>query len=188
MIDVERRCIYIHQRKTAGSSIISAFGLTPKQEAWHRFNDGVTGEAWKRRSEEDKRYFVFSSVRNPFDRLISAWRYLPETRERPLLDVLLDPPRKGHAYRHLTRPQVALLRDPESGALVTDDLIRFETRQTDFDRVCARIGLAPRPLPHLGAGQRDGDWRGYFDARTRALAEAMFGEDLATFGYRFEIG
>ena len=188
MIDVERRCIYIHQRKTAGSSIISAFGLTPQQQAWHRFNDGVAGDAWKQRSDQERGYFVFSSVRNPFDRLISAWLYLPETRDRPLLDVLLDPPRKGHAHRHLTRPQVALLRDPESGSLVTDDLIRFETRQADFDRICMRVGLPPRPLPHLGAGKRNRDWRGYFDARTRALAEALFHEDLATFGYRFGTG
>jgi hypothetical protein len=185
MIDHAHRCIFIHQRKAAGCSIISSFGLTPADQAWHRCNDGVLDKSWRRRTAEERRYFVFSAVRNPFDRLVSAWRYLESTKRRTLLEVLMDPPREGHDFRHLTRPQVALLRDPETGRLVTDDLIRYERLDEDFARIRETLGLAQAPLPALNRGERQRDYHFYFDDRTRALAAELFREDLDAFGYAY---
>jgi len=184
MIDHDRRAIFIHQRKAAGMSIMAALGFTAEDPDFHRFNDGVLSAEWHDRTERERAYFVFSAVRNPFDRLISGWKYLEATRDRPLLDALLGPPGESHDYRHLTRPQIAILRG-HSGALVVDDLIRFETLQADFVRICDRIGAQHRPLPHLNASAREPGYRGYFDERTRRLAEAMFADDLAAFGYDF---
>jgi chondroitin 4-sulfotransferase 11 len=182
MIDHRHRIIFIHQRKVAGSSIMTSLGHSPKRPEWHRFNDGVLSPDWAQR---DTSYFVFSAVRNPFDRLISSWKYLKSTCDRTLLDVLRAPPLEGIDYRHLTRPQIAILRDLESGMLVTDDLIRFERLQQDFDRICDRIGRARRPLDHINASNRMAGYRYHFDAETRHLAERMFAEDLSVFGYEF---
>lgn len=186
MIDHEHRCIFIHQRKVAGTSIISSFGFTQNDPGWHKYNDGVLSRDWRDRPAEERRYFVFSAVRNPFDRLISAWRYLKSTRDRPLLDVLLNPPREGHDFRHLTRTQVSLLREQKSRKLITDDLIRYERCQEDFDRVRRRLNLPPFRLPVMNVSNRGPDYRIYFDTQTRALAEEMYMEDLLTFGYRFD--
>jgi hypothetical protein len=185
MIDHDRRVIFIPQRKVAGMSIMAAFGPHPEHPDFHRFNDGVLAADWGRRNERDRGDFVFSAVRNPFDRLISGWKYLKATRERSLLDVLLHPPEEGHDYRHLTRPQIAILRDQSTGALVVDDLIRFEDLQAQFARICDRIGTPRRPLPHLNASTRARSYRNYFDDRTRRMAEEMFADDLAAFGYHF---
>jgi hypothetical protein len=182
MIDHAHRSIFIHQRKAAGMSIMSALGRSPDEPEFHRFNDGVLAPDWGQR---DPRYFVFSAVRNPYDRLVSSWKYLSGTRDRPLLDCLRNPPRDGHDYRHFTRPQLAILRDPQSGRLVTDDLIRFEQMQPDFDRVCDRMGRPRQPLPHLNASKRSRAYRDYFDAETRRLADQIFAEDIAVFGYNF---
>jgi len=187
MIDHGSRCIFIHQRKAAGSSIISAFGFTLADPEWHKYNDGVLSRDWQTRPAEERQYFVFSAVRNPFDRLISAWRYLGSTRDLPLLQVLLDPPSKGHDYRHFSRSQVSLIRDPRSGKLITDDLIRYEQCQQDFDRIRRRLGLTPLKLPIMNVSNRHSDYRVYFDDRTRELAESMFKDDLITFGYRFDL-
>lgn len=185
MLDHRHRCIFIHQRKCAGTSIIRAFGYRPEHPEWHVFNNGVLEPEWLERSTDVQEYFVFSAVRNPFDRAVSGWRYLPETRERSLREVLLDPPLDGHAYRHFTRPQVAILADPATGQLVTHALIRFENLQQDFNAVCAQIGMKATKLPWEGKGKRKRTYREYFDAETRRLAEAMFGEDLERFGYDF---
>ena len=182
MIDHKYRSIFIHQRKTAGMSIISALGHSPDKPEFHRFNDGVLSPDWRQR---DTTFFVFSAVRNPFDRLISSWKYLRSTRDRALLDCLRSPPHEGHDYRHFTRPQIAILRDPESGLLVTDDLIRFERLQNDFDRICDRIGKPRQPLAQLNASKRSRTYRHYFDTETRRLAEQMFVEDIAAFDYEF---
>jgi hypothetical protein len=185
MIDHDRRTIFIHQRKVAGSSIMAAFGIGFENPDSHRFNDGVLSAEWHARNERERAYFVFSAVRNPFDRLISGWKYLEATRDRSLLDVLLTPPREGHDYRHLTRPQVAILRDTSAAALIVDDLIRFESLQAGFDAMCNRIGTPRRLLPHINRSARERGYRHYFDPRTRRIAEEMFAEDLAAFGYDF---
>ncbi len=41
MISHKYRCIFIHQRKTAGSAIITSFGINLEQPEWHTFNEGV---------------------------------------------------------------------------------------------------------------------------------------------------
>jgi hypothetical protein len=185
MIDHASKVIFIHQRKAAGISIMTAWGTDLSQPDTGRYNDGVLSAEWHNRSADETSYFVFSAVRNPFDRLISAWKYLWSTQKRCLLDVLSAPPMEGHDYRHLTRPQIAILRHPVSGKLVVDDLIRYERLQDDFDRICDRVGKPRRALPRLNETTRERDYRSYFDARTRAMAEQRFADDLVQFGYEF---
>lgn len=152
---------------------------------FHRFNDGVLSWDWNERTRRERGYFVYSTVRNPFDRLISAWKFLESTRHRPLIEVLQDLPRHSPDYEHLTRPQIAILRGPGSKTLVADDLIRFESLQRDFDRICDRIGRRRAILPHVNRTERAGDYRQYFDSRTQEIAEDIFAEDFDAFGYSF---
>src|SRR5262245_32769084 len=111
MISHEHRCIFIHQRKCAGSSIITAFGLTTADPEWHLFNNGAGSADWRKRTRNERTYFVFSAVRNPFDRVISGWRYLDALRNLSLREALEHPPRQGHDFRHFTRPQSRILKD-----------------------------------------------------------------------------
>lgn len=181
MISHACRAIYIHQRKCAGTSIIHSFDIRPEMPDWHTYNNGVLEPDWASRPP----YFVFSSVRNPFDRLVSSWKYLESTRHRALEEVLAAPPADGHDYRHFTRPQADILCEPATGRLVVDDLVRFETLQADYDRICARIGKPFLQLPRVNVTERDRAWRPYFTTEARRLAETMFARDLALFDYDF---
>ena len=180
MISHARRCIFVHQRKCAGTSIIRAFGLTPADPDWHFLNDGVLSPEY---GSAPAGYFRFAVVRNPWDRFVSGWKYCPGTRDRTLPEVLANLPQDGHDYRHLTRPQHLTLYDP-SGRLAVDQLLRFETLQQDFDRVCDRIGIPRCVLPQLNRG-RHGAYAYYFTADTRALFLQHFGRDVELFGYTF---
>jgi len=180
MIDHTYRCIFIHQRKTAGMAIIQSFGLTGRDPDWHVFNNGTLSGGWYRRP---KNYFVFAVVRNPFDRAVSSWRYLPEMRRKSLYRALKTCPRDDYSlHSHFTRQQVETLT--EDGRLVTDALIRFENLQADFDAVCDQIGKPRVLLPVVNASRR-GDYLSAFDWKARRLAESVFRDDLATFGYEF---
>ena len=190
MIDHYHRAIFIHQRKVAGMAISQIWGYTKAdiendESDFHRFNDGVLSWNWNARTDAEKNYFIFSAVRNPFDRLISGWKFLEDTRHRPLVDVLENLPRESPGYEHLTRPQIAILREPGAKRLAVNDLIRFESLQRDFDRICERIGRPRAILPHINVSEREFGYRQYFDARTRKLVEEIFAEDLDTFGYAF---
>ncbi|QNM83077.1 hypothetical protein H8M03_01560 [Sphingomonas sabuli] len=181
MISHEYRCIFIHQRKCAGTSIIRAFGIEPPSPDSHYGNDGALG-----RDVQDwpDGYRVFSVVRNPWDRFVSGWKYLPTLRDKSLREVLADLPTEGHDYRHLTRPQSAILFD-DSGRPVFHELLRFETLQADFDRLCDRLGKPRTALPRAKASKHD-DYRTYYDERTRDAVGDLFLQDVVNFDYAFE--
>lgn len=190
MIDHQYKTIFIHQRKVAGMSISRAWGFRLRDvedlgSDFHAYNDGVLSWDWNTRPPHVRSYFVFSAVRNPFDRLISGWKHLESLRHWSLREVLENLPWESPGYEHLTRPQVAILREPSSGELVTDDLIRFESLQSDFDRICERVGRPRIALPAINESERERGYRQYFDTRTRRMAEDLFAEDLEEFGYEF---
>jgi hypothetical protein len=145
----------------------------------------VLTPAWAERPALEQDYFVFSSVRNPFDRLVSSWKYLKSTRGRPLEEVLADPPSEGHDHRHFTRPQAAILRDAQTGNLIVHDLIRFESLHSDYNRINKHLGRRACRLTHVNATRRNRQWRPYFTSTARCLAETMFHEDLELFDYAF---
>ena len=185
MIDHHYRCIFIHQRKAAGSSIISAFADEHPDVDKRRYNGGVLGKDWINRQSPEDGYFVFSAVRNPFDRLVSAWKYLSSLRGLPLEEVLNNLPREGHDYRHITKTQVEMIVSPASGRLIVEDLIRYEQLQSDFDRICGRLGKPKTQLKRVNRSDRDRDYRKYYTPELRALVEVIFKMDLDYFNYDF---
>lgn len=185
MLDLQYRCIFIPQRRAAGTAIIKAFGKTSeigglRNPGWHAYNDGVLSSMWRVHPP----FFVFSAVRNPFDRLVSGWKMLGISRNRSLRDVLENPPVAGYGYQHLVRQQVDTLRS-RRGRLVTHDLVRYESLQADFDRICDRLGKPRVELTDEPPAERANEYRDYFDDRSRALAEKLFADDLRAFGYSF---
>lgn len=180
MISHTYGCIFVHQRKCAGTSIIRAFDLRSREPDWHIMNDGILSPEY---ATAPSGYFRFSVVRNPWDRFVSGWKYCKSTRRRSLRDVLADLPREGHDYRHLTRPQHTILYD-ENMQLAVDYVMRFESLQSDFDKVCDIIGKPRRTLAHHNRGRR-AHYATYFDEECRRTFLLHFGRDVELFGYQY---
>jgi len=183
MISRAYKCIFIHQRKVAGSSIITSFGITTQEPEWHLFNNGTLSDEWARRDKLAPGYTIFTAVRNPWDRFISGWKYLEKYRNRPLAEVLRDLPTEGHDYRHLVRPQLDILVDAD-GKFVADHVLRFETLAADYARLCERIGKKDATLPVLNTIAH-GDYHEYYTPETAAAVGELFKKDIEFFGYRF---
>jgi hypothetical protein len=93
MISRRHRCIFVHQRKCAGTSVKALFeDATGKDRG--RFNNGVLDPEWSRDHPLVRDFHKFTVVRNPWDRFVSGWRYCASTRDRPLIDVLENLPRE----------------------------------------------------------------------------------------------
>lgn len=180
MISYEYKCIFIHQRKCAGISIMDAFGMSHNNPDRHFMNDGVLSREYHDRPN----FFTFSVVRNPWDRFISGWQYCDGTRDRSLRDVLQYLPQFEHDYVHITRLQRDILFN-HTGYLMLDKLMRFENLQEDFDEVCDRIGKARMTLPRLNQGKRRSYQEYFNDPIDRDLFEKHFYQDIDTFDYRF---
>jgi hypothetical protein len=222
------KCLFVHVPKTAGQSVEQFFmdrmgldwdsdraevllGDNPDTtrgtqklahlSAWEYVNDGFI-----ERGEFDS-LFRFSFVRNPFERIVSEYRYRNYFHHRSFRDFVLHKlPQPGwdDKYRHVM-PQFDMLHDPE-GRLMVDFVGRFETLQKDFDKVCHWLGLEDSKLPHrnpsnkksrnlkrkvrnalfLNGEGRKKHWTEFYDQRTLDAVSRLYERDIEAFGYRFE--
>ena len=222
------KCLFVHVPKTAGQSVEQFFmdrmgldwdadrgevllGDNPDTtrgtqklahlSAWEYVNDGFIER------EEFDGLFRFSFVRNPFERIVSEYRYRNYFHHRSFRDFVLHKlPEPGwdDKYRHVM-PQYDMLHDPD-GRLMVDYVGRFETLQRDFDEVCKRLGIENSSLPHrnpsdkksrnlkrkvrnalfLNGEGRKKHWTEFYDQRTLDAVTRLYEKDIEAFGYRFE--
>ena len=134
-------------------------------------------------------YFKFAFVRNPFDRFVSYCAFMLRGGEvfqrqprEAMRHFLFEEPPEQHI---LFQPQVSLLVGEDGKTLLTDMVGRVEDMQGSYDAICARIGIASRPLDRVN-GSQHGDYRRYYDQNLIDGVAARYAQDLDLFDYTFE--
>ncbi len=134
--------------------------------------------------------FKFAIVRNPYDKFVSGWKYLKRTKNKPLKEVLLDPPGKkprNHDWLHLTRTQSEPLTDKE-GKLIVNEVVHFENLMEELNRVIGEKGLKPIQLSKENRTKdRKKDYLDYFDSESKQLLNQRYQADFKNFGYDPEL-
>jgi hypothetical protein len=188
MLSHEHDLVFIHVRKAAGTSIKRSLSA---QNPWYNYlQDGLLDPHWPEFAPYRDRYTVFTVVRDPWDRFVSAWRYLDSTKHRPIEDVLRNLPSpdgdydERHDYRHLARLQTDLFVD-DGGEWVTDRVLRFEHLVEDWTDLFADLGMPAPTLQHWMATERASGYRDFFSREARDLFEAHFARDIDLLGYSF---
>ena len=209
-----RGYVFVHIPKTGGTSLALALesramrddilvGDTPKARRRRRRLDGVRtrGRLWKHSMLADIEglvsaqdldgLFAFTLVRNPWDRLVSYYRWLRAQRfDHEAVRLARDLDFAGFLAHPHTQ---ASLRAAPYGRYMTDargreraDLyIRLERFDEDAAPLFAHLGFR-FDLPRVNASDRDRDWRGYYGNETAKLAGDLCAEDIARFGYGFD--
>lgn len=173
------RWIFVHCPKTAGRSIQAS--LPPDRCAYHAAAaDPHKPAAELRRLVSDlwEEVLVIGSVRNPWDRAVSAWAYQKGTigagdfqdwlwRGAPMLS------------------QWAMLSDGDR--LIVDYVIRYERLQQDFAEVVRLLGARPCELVHENPSRyRSVDYREHYtEERLVRLVAEQYPRDILEFGYTF---
>lgn len=91
MISHKHKSIFVGIHKTGSHSVLHLLN-DPQPE--HRFWQGAFDPDWSSAVDFED-YFKFAIVRNPWDRFISAWRFISATRRLPIDTVLANLPRRG---------------------------------------------------------------------------------------------
>lgn len=178
-------------------------GDTPKaaQRRKRLKNTRTRGRLWKHATLADldglvtpqmlAGLFVFTLVRNPWDRVVSYYHWLRDQN--------FDHPAVTHAqslgfHDFVVHPhtQVSLRSSPArhyvtdaTGAERCDLYMRLEHMAQDAAPLEAHLGFA-LDLPHANRSRRDTDYRAYYAADSRAAVAEACAEDIARFGYTFD--
>jgi hypothetical protein len=223
----EYNCLFVHIPKTAGKSIESFFlsllglGWDQRSSLLLKYNSDPSKGPERLAHLTAQEYvelqyltrpqlesaFSFSFVRNPWDRIVSEYRYRRGYLRCSFKDYLMHEfpePGMSDASRHVLS-QKEFIFDKEGNQLV-DFVGRFENLQSDFEEVCLRAGLEPDILPRakeasgtrltipeglrqllgLYKEPRHRHYSGYYDAESRELVATLYAQDIQAFAYNFQ--
>jgi hypothetical protein len=189
----QKQCIFVHITKSAGTSIAkSLFGELPYHYTARQYRVIFGRKTFNQ-------YFKFAFVRNPWDRLHSAFSYLKNggwnendkmwaEKNIRQLDNLNDfvihwlNRDRLHSHIHFW-PQMDFVAD-NSGRPLIDDLAYFETIEEDYERLAIRIG-AVSPLAHVNASRKV-DYREAYSPDAIEKVGELYASDVQSFGYTFD--
>jgi len=220
IISPSEKYIFIHIPKTAGRTVTAAL-LKCKGQGFCsiRDSDGIDHEILTHSGalqmqgilgNDYKKFFRFSVVRNPWDRMVSLYHFKLQSAQQRLegkreckLGISLK-----YDYREvitmstlgfkrwfleeecdvniygesLTRlPQLCWLTD-ESGQIIVDKVIRFEEFQKGFDEIKTRV-TADFNVPRENPSVR-APWQLYYDQETFECLQTRFAPDIESLGYQ----
>jgi hypothetical protein len=193
----EQRSIFVHITKCAGVSISkSLFGNLGGAHLRIPHYQLI----FSKREFED--YFKFTFVRNPWDRLVSAFHFLikggANKVDRQWADGNLSRFDDFHSFvtqwvnrksintwKHFV-PQYKFVCEPGRHTPRVDFIGYFEHLEDDFAYIRNRLGHTS-DLQHLNktGGERKG-YQEYYTQATRDLVADVYREDIEIFGYEFE--
>ena len=225
MISKAHNCIFVHIPKNAGQSIEHVFlglnNLTWKTRAPLLLRPNSDPAAGPPRlahlrardyvrcghvSQADyDRFFKFGIVRNPWERMVSFYKYMGEPKTESFNEFVLNSfPRFWKDKYWFVCPQTDYVYDEQSKLLV-DFVGRFEQLQPDFGIVCQKLGLPPIQVPFVNKSKERGllgklrrmfgavgaatepkrKYQDYYNEETQNFVAEKYAPDIANFGYKF---
>ena len=213
IISPGRKFIFVHIPKTGGTSVALALedrahrddiliGDTPKASRRKGRLTGLTprGRLWKHSTlgdidgivsaEDLDDMFVFTLVRNPWDRMVSYYHWLRAQRfSHPAVTLAQSVGFEAFVLSDLTRdtmrtaPYGHYVSDA-SGRERVDAFVRLEALEADLAPVWDHLGFTLE-IPHANRSERPEDYRtAYTDETAEAVAQ-ICAVDIARFGYHF---
>lgn len=188
------QCIFIHIPKNAGLSICyTLFGNTGGSHRKIMDYKKIFSPS------TFKKYYKFTFVRNPWDRLVSTYFFLKKggltEKDKIWADLNIstyscfedfvnnwlneDNISKSLHFQH----QYVFLED-ENGNLPIDFIGRFENIEKDFLIISEKLGI-DRELKKSNSSERNIDYRSYYNDETRRKVLKVYKKDICLFNYNF---
>lgn len=186
IIDNEKKYVFISVPKTGSTSIRRRLGSfkDPPPEIYHMSIENVI-----KQHSHVQEYFKFAFVRNPYDRVFSAYINLKYDghpwatelkRKKTFREFMMDFENSEYSkYIHL-QPQCSCVKI--GGTLAVDFLGKFENLQKDFRQVEEILNLRHEQLVKIRVSSKDKEPK-IIDQQTKDLIYEIYREDFDSFGY-----
>lgn len=132
-------------------------------------------------------YFKFCVIRNPFEKIVSIFYFITRSNcvgENVPIQTLFE----------MYVPwilQTPLFNDNDvyslNGNICVDDIIKYETLQEDYNRVCKKLGIDGEILPKINSQYRPKTvtCKEIYTNTTKKLVSEKYSFELDYFGYKF---
>jgi hypothetical protein len=192
----EHRCIFVHIPKCAGISVVKSL-----------FGDFECGHTNLKRYQimfgprEFKNYFKFTVVRNPYDRLVSAFLFLKKggmnEKDKRWSEKNLSPYDDFDAFMkgwvNKNNVRAALHFRPQCSFICLEknrpglDFIGYyENLEPDFSFICRKLKMNSTLFETNRNLSRKKDYREYYTDETRKIAADVYADDIRVLGYSFD--
>ena len=196
MISKEKQFLFLHIPKTGGTSLLGQlekycsphYGGHPQLLRYIENN--------KKQYPDIEEYYKFTIVRNPWDRLVSAFFFLQEggnqnphdiAAQRTLseysfekfVEVLQSNPRYFNHIVHL-KPQMFFIQDFSK----INQIINIEKNQEQCKLLKKNLNLKIGALPHKNKSKHK-HYTEYYDDETKSIVAEKYAKDIEYFSYEF---
>ncbi|SEK24507.1 sulfotransferase family 2 domain-containing protein [Pacificibacter marinus] len=208
-----RKYIFVHIPKTGGSALSLALetramaddiliGDTPKavQRRARVKTLQSAGRLWKHARLADiegvvardafEDFFIFTLVRNPWDRIVSYYHWLQLqnwdhsavhlAKSKDFSNFLNTP----ETLRSLSVPSAFYMQDG-AGRDRSTAYMRIETLEADLAPLWTHLGFNLGPIARVNTSKRARDFRGYYTDADQDTVAKLCATDIAQFGYDF---
>ena len=189
MIYHKHKFIFIHTEKTGGTSIEKCFVDNADEvdveykhhDVWFYFKNFLYFDD----------YFKFTFVRNPWDRLVSAYHFYKN--DMKLIDFTFEEFIEKIGNKEPMLDSISFIdyavkpcfhKIQIEGNIVVDFVGKFEKLQEDFDYVCERVGMESVKLPHVKKTKHN-YYSEYYTEKLINIVEEVYVSDITRFDYKF---
>ena len=147
-----------------------------------------------------KNYYIFTVVRNPYDRLVSLYYYLKEDNKKyKMMNYLLfiDNINTFSEFVHylknnwdelkynIGKPMIKYIID-KNNKIVVNKIVKFEDLQKDMNDVFEKTGLTYIDFnkTHLYKSKIRKHWREYYNKELLDIVNKLYHEDFKIFNYK----
>lgn len=201
-VDSERRVLFVHIPRTAGSSLVK---ILSEQLNYFRTLDSnrrsINYRYLKDYSEKFRqKHFIFSFVRNPWDRVVSSFLYLNSnvSNLEDQQDKIKYLERYNGNFKKFVknafkneeifqsiyfRPQNKWICDEDGNALV-NFLGRYENLNENLNDLSKILKVDFKEFL-IGDEFRQDHYRNYYNKKTKRIISKIYSKDIELFGYEF---
>jgi len=178
----DSKFLFLHINKTGGTSVKDFFQKPTKGRNSHTTASNIIKEIGL---EKYNTYIPFTVVRNPYDRMVSAWSYKTSRKKCPKMSFSEYVQVSNSKY--WVQPQIKYLSYKETIMCSKENILKLESIKKDISEFIFRhnIELDIKQYPHKNKSRRrNKPYMEYYTSKTLELVNSAYPLDFNLGGYK----